>query len=429
MGVAPIRRGGDKAAPVTSPPISSLKLRWGLIGALGALTAFPAMSTDIYLPALPAMAKDLAASPEQTALTLSAFFVGLAIGQLVYGPWSDRVGRRIPLMAGIGIYIIASVGCAFAKTPDTLIALRFIQALGGSAGPVIARATVRDRFEPQDSARVLAYLGLVFGMAPILGPIAGAALLLAADWRGIFFMLAILAALIGAISYFYLDEVQPLTPRPQQRETLRASFVAPLKDAKFIRYTFVLSLGGAMMLTYVSQSPGLFIEGFGFDPQQFALIFALNAAGFIAVGQINARILRRAYFDVVLRRGLYAALCFAALVFFFAFTSIGGVWAIGIPLFLTISSLGFVFGNATVGGLATQGERAGMASSLMGAVSTITAALAMAVAGALHDGTPKAMASIILTCAAAASLALIWKGQTQLRFAASSAAVKPDSEN
>lgn len=103
MGVAPIRRGGDKAAPVTSQPISSLKLRWGLIGALGALTAFPAMSTDIYLPALPAMAKDLAASPEQTALTLSAFFVGLAIGQLVYGPWSDRVGRRIPLMAGIGI--------------------------------------------------------------------------------------------------------------------------------------------------------------------------------------------------------------------------------------------------------------------------------------------------------------------------------------
>jgi DHA1 family bicyclomycin/chloramphenicol resistance-like MFS transporter len=288
---------------------------------------------------------------------------------------------------------------------------------------------VRDRFEPQEAARVLSYLGLVFGMAPILGPIAGAALLLSADWRGSFFMLAILAGLIGVISYFFLDEVQPLTPRSQQRETLGAAFLAPMKDANFIRYTFVLSLGGAMMLTYVSQSPGLFIEGFGFDPQPLALIFALNAAGFIAVGQINARILRRAYFEIVLRRGLYAAVFFAALVFFFAFTSIGGVWAIGISLCLTISSLGFVFGNATVGGLSTQGARAGMALSLMGAISTITAALTMAAAGALHDGTPKAMASIILTCAAVASLALLWRGQAQLRFAASRAAVNPESEN
>ena len=220
--------------PVTTTPRN---FRWGLIAALGALTAFPAMSTDIYLPALPAMAKDLGASPEQTALTLSAFFVGLAIGQLIYGPWSDRVGRRIPLMAGIAIYMAASLGCAFAQTPETLIALRFIQALGGSAGPVIARATVRDRFDTQESARVLSYLGLVFGLAPILGPIAGAALLLAADWRGIFFMLAILAGLIGVISYFYLDEVTPLTSRPQQPEKLRAAFIAPLRDANFVRYT------------------------------------------------------------------------------------------------------------------------------------------------------------------------------------------------
>jgi len=387
------------------------------------------MSTDIYLPALPAMARDLAANPEQTALTLSVFFVGLAIGQLIYGPWSDRVGRLIPLMAGIGIYIVASVGCAFAQTPEALIALRFVQALGGSAGPVIARATVRDRFEPQESARVLAYLGLVFGLAPILGPIAGAALLLTADWRGIFVMLAVLAALIGMVSYFYLDDVTPLTARPQRPEKLREAFFAPLRDSNFVRYTFVLSLAGAVMLTYVSQSPGLFIEGFGFDPQQFALIFALNAAGFIAVGQINARVLRRAYFDSVLRRGLLAAVVFAAFVFFFAFTSIGGVWAIGIPLFLTISSLGFVFGNATIGGLQTQGARAGMASSLMGAISTLVAALAMAVAGLLHDGTSKAMASIILVCAAISALVLVLKGQAQSRLAASSAALNPDSEN
>jgi DHA1 family bicyclomycin/chloramphenicol resistance-like MFS transporter len=288
---------------------------------------------------------------------------------------------------------------------------------------------VRDRFDPQESARVLAYLGLVFGMAPILGPVAGAALLLAADWRGIFFMLAVLAGLIGAISYFYLDEVTPITARPARPESLGTAFVAPLKDGNFLRYTFVLSLGGAVMLTYVSQSPGLFIEGFGFTPQQFSLIFALNAAGFIAVGQINARILRRAYFDVVLRRGLYGVLFSAALVFFFAFTSIGGVWAIEAPLFLVVSLLGFVFGNATVGGLATQGERAGMASSLMGAISTITAAVAMALAGVLHDGSPKAMASIVLTAAAAGALILALNRQPQSRLAASSAALKPDSEN
>ncbi len=410
-------------------PKSPPKSHWGLIAALGALTAFPAMSTDIYLPALPAMAKDLGANPEQSALTLSAFFVGLAIGQLIYGPWSDHVGRRAPLMAGIGLYVAASLGCAFARTPETLIALRFVQALGGSAGPVIARAAVRDRFDPQESARVLAYLGLVFGMAPILGPIAGAGLLLTADWRGIFFMLAVLAVVIGVGAYFFVDEAAPRHEQNRPRERLHESFVAPLKDAGFIRYTIVLSLAGAVMLTYVSQSPGLFIEGFGFDPQQFSLIFALNATGFVVAGQLNARVLRRAYYDVVLQRGVYAAVFFAVLVFFFAFTSLGGVWSIEAPLFFVVSSLGVVFGNATVGGLAMQGARAGMASSLMGAISTITAAFAMAAAGMLHDGTPKAMASIILVCATGSALVLTGRRQAQSRLAASSAAPKPDSEN
>ena len=212
---------------------------------LGSLTAFPALSIDVYLPAMAAMTTDLHTTPGGGALTMSAFFIGQAIGPFLFGPWSDRAGRRKPLLIGLAIYICASIGCAIAPTIEILIALRIVQAFGSCAALTIARAIVRDKFDAQGTAKVLAYLALVFGVAPIFGPIVGGIFLLFADWRMIFFFLAALGVIALAAVYFQLPEsLSKSADGHAVFETPLQSFKTLALDPVFVGFALVSCFAG-----------------------------------------------------------------------------------------------------------------------------------------------------------------------------------------
>jgi len=382
---------------------------------LGALTAFAPMSIDMYLPAMPAMERSLATDAAAVQLTLSTFFLGLAAGQLVYGPLSDRFGRKRPLLAGLLLYIAASAGCALAPTVETLIGLRLVQSLGGCAGVVIARAMVRDLFEQQQAARMFSLLVLVMGLAPILAPLAGSFVLELAGWRTIFWVLAAFGAICCTAAMLGLAESHP----PQRRTTHGAAgavrdYLALLRDRRYLGFALSGGLPSAGMFAYIAGSPVLFIEGYGLSPQLYGILFGTNAFGLIAASQINRRLLGRMASEAVLYRANLAAAGTATLLLLAAATGAGGLWGLLVPLFLYMSSLGFTMPNAQAGALAGQAARAGTAAALMGTVQFSSGALSASLSAALHDGGPLPMATAIACCAwlaLAAQVFLVRRGR------------------
>jgi Bcr/CflA subfamily drug resistance transporter len=267
---------------------------WRLVLLLGALTAFAPMSIDMYLSSLPSIGRTLHAGPDQTQATLAAFFAGMAIGQMIYGPASDRFGRRPPLLIGIVVFFVASVVCALAPNIETLIAARFVQALGGCAGPVIARAVVRDRFSHADTARVLSLMTLIMGLAPVLAPQLGGVVQFIAGWRGVFWTLVGFGALIGLwVTSAFPSPARP-RPRPTPaRENPLKAYVALFGMRRLMGYALAGALNGAVLFTYISGAPDLVMGTYGHTPLVFNLIFAFNAVGIIGASQVNRLLLRR----------------------------------------------------------------------------------------------------------------------------------------
>lgn len=377
---------------------------------LGALSAFAPMSIDMYLPSLPALQHDFGAGTAAAQLTLSAFFLGLAVGQALYGPLADRHGRRPPLLAGITLYVAASLGCALASSIEALAALRFLQAMGGCAGVVIARAVVRDLFDPQAAARMLSLLMLVMGVAPILAPLAGGAILLWAGWRWIFVALALfgLACLLGVVTG--LAETRPAqTVRPGFAGSLRL-FAKLARDRRFIGPALTGALAQAGMFAYISGSPFVFIQVHGVPAQHYGWLFGLNALGIIGGSQLNRWLLRRHDAARILRvaNGVTAACGLALLAV--VWSTPGSLPLLLVPLFGYVASLGFSYANAAALAMAPFGHHAGSASALLGTVQFGAAAVAGIAVGRLHDGTAMPMAATIAVCgllALAARLALM----------------------
>lgn len=378
-----------------------------LIVVLGALAGFGPMAVDMYLPSLPTLARVFAAPGGAVQLTLAVFFIGLAGGQLVYGPLADRYGRKPPLYAGIVLFVLASAGCALAPSLDALIACRLAQALGCCAGIVIVRAVVRDLFEAQDAARMFSLVLLVMGVAPILAPLAGGYLLVLAGWQSIFWALALFGVACFVAVARWLPETRGARPGVALSQALR-SYAVLLGDRRFMGYALAGGLAQAGMLAYISGSPQVFIEVYGVPAQHYGWLFGLNAVGLIGASQVNRRLLQQHSARAILRRANAANATFGPLLMLLAATGWLGFAGVLLPLLCYVAGLGMLFPNSQALALQGHAERAGTASALLGTLQFSGAAVASAVVGALYQGSALPMAAVIAACGVLAFAAGRW---------------------
>jgi len=388
----------------TSKPV---RTPWGLVVLLGSLTAMGPLAIDMYLPSLPSIGADLHASAGETQATVSAFLLGMGVGQFFYGPASDRLGRRLPILFGTTVYIAASIACALAVSPEMLIGGRFVQALGACAGGVVSRAVVRDQFTHAETARMLSLLMLIMGMAPILAPMLGGALLALGSWRWNFWVMAAFGVAVGLAAIFRLKESrsEETTAHAATESPLQA-YLALLREPQLVGYALAGALNGATLFTYIASSAELLIKTYGIAPTAFGAVFGLNAVGIIGANQVNRFLLRRWTPERVLSRASLVSVGFAALLAVAAVTGLGERWTVLPLLFFVLSSMGFMQGNTMAGALNVDPRRAGSISALLGGVSFGMGALASALAGVLHDGSPRPMALVMLAALAGSALAL-----------------------
>lgn len=375
---------------------------------LGALSAFGPLSIDMYLPAFPAMAESLGVTQGRIEMSLSSYFIGVSLGQLAYGPLSDRYGRKKPLYVGLLFYILASIACALAADSYQLIFFRFLQALGGCAGMVVARAMVRDLFDHKESAQVYSALMLVMGLAPILAPLAGGYALIFFGWRSIFWILAAFSILISIAIVMYLPE----TRKPDETVRFSRSFHTYfdiMKHREFMGYTMCLAVAQAGLFTYITGSSFIFIKYFGVAEQNFGWVFGINAAAFIAMSQLNAWLLRKDKQtpDDMMRKaliGLAAAGVFAAVV---AMLDLGLIM-MTLSLFIFMAMLGAIFPNGTAGAMEHQKHRAGAASALAGMLQFSVSAIASAALSLVHATSPLPMGMMLAVSGLGAWMIFTW---------------------
>ena len=380
---------------------------WGLVILLGSLTAMGPLAIDMYLSTLPAIGQSLVATPAAVQATVSAFLAGMAIGQLVYGPWSDRIGRRVPVMLGVVIFVAASVACAMATSVEQLLAARFVQALGACAGAVVSRAVVRDTFDHTETARTLSLMMLIMGLAPILAPLLGAALLAFGGWRLNFWFMAAFGVVVGAVAVLRLKESRSeATARQAASENPFQSYAALLRQPRLLGYALAGALNGATLFTYIATSPGLIMGTYGYSAAVFPWIFGFNALGIVGSGQINRMILRRVHPDRVLSLASRVAVGLGGALMIAAYTGVGERWTVLPLVFLIFCSLGFMQGNTTAGALNVDPLRAGSISALMGTVGFAAGALASTLAAVLHDGSARPMALVMVVALAGSAVAL-----------------------
>ncbi|SDO00243.1 multidrug effflux MFS transporter [Phyllobacterium sp. OV277] len=370
---------------------------------LGLLSAIGPFAIDMYLPALPSIGKDLSAENNVVQMSLLAFFISFAIFQLIYGPLSDMWGRKAPLYMGIGLFAVASVGCALSKDIETLIAFRFLQGIGGAAGMVVPRAIVRDMHTGVQAARLMSLLMLVFSISPILAPLTGSAVISFYGWRGVFWAVTI-AAFIGLILLStQLKETRPQAARVESGlGSAMAAYRLLLGDRNFLTLTFIGGLGISSFLVYLANSPFVLIDHYGLTPTQYSIAFSINAVSFFTVSQLTGWLGDRFGLVRVMRMALTA--------FSFTMAAMVVVMALGfnqLPvlatfLFIGYGFLGLVIPTTAVLALEDHGEIAGTASALMGTLHFVTAAVAMVIAGLFFDGTALPMAAGIGLCAVAA---------------------------
>jgi MFS transporter, DHA1 family, multidrug resistance protein len=363
---------------------------------LGLLTALGPFSIDMYLPGFGEIARSLGTSVATVALSLSSFFVGISLGQLLYGPLLDRYGRKKPLYAGLVLYLVATFVCMQAKDIDTLIILRFIQAVGSCAATVAAMAMVRDLFGAKESARVFSLLLLVLGASPMIAPTAGGYIVAVWGWRVIFLVLLVLGALITLMTVFFLPESYPadahfsLKPLPILR-----NFLSVLRVPQFVVYMLVYAAAFAGLFAYVSGSPLVFMDVFHVDKKTYGWIFAGLSVAFIGLSQFNSLLLRRYSSQQIIRVALTGQVV-VSLVFLIG--NIAGWYGLGYTIFMLfvfLACLGFTNPNAAALSLAPFDKNAGSASALLGATQMGVGALASVGVAVFSNGTATPMVAII----------------------------------
>ena len=375
---------------------------------LGALSAFGPLAVDFYLPGFPAIALAFGTDEKHVQLTLASYFLGLSIGQLAYGPVADRFGRRIPLLFGASLFTLASLACAFAPNLEWLIGARFVQALGGCAGMVIARAIVSDRCDAVQSAKVFSQLMLVMGLAPILAPMLGGLLVNLYGWQSIFISLTSFSALASIAVALGLPESMPATHPRQPLSGALTQYRRLLGDRIFLGHALTGGIAMAGMFSYIAGSPFVFIKLYGVPPEHYGWLFGTNAAGFILVSQLNARLVCKKGPAFLLSRVIWMYLAAALALLAIAGLRTEQLWPLLVPLFICIACLASITPNASACAMNGQWARAGSASALLGCLQFSVAAAAAALVGVLHDGTALPMALVISSCGAlAVTLAML----------------------
>jgi DHA1 family bicyclomycin/chloramphenicol resistance-like MFS transporter len=376
---------------------------WLVTLVLGGLTALAPLSMDMYLPALPKVTDALHSPAATVQLTLTACLAGMALGQLVVGPMSDRWGRRRPLLVGMVVYVIATAVCAFAPSAELLIAFRLFQGLAGAAGIVIARAVVRDLYDGVEMARFFSTLMLVSGVAPVIAPVIGGQVLRLTDWRGVFGVLTVIGLLLTALVWRQLDET--LAPRDRHSGGLRQTLSTMrglLADRVFAGYLLAGGFAFAALFAYISASAFVVQDIYGASPQTFSLLFGVNSVGLVAVGQLNGKVLiGRVSLDKALGTGLVVITLAAVALLIMASGLLGevGLLPMAAGLFVLMSAMGLALPNTNALALMRTKHAAGSASALLGTVSFLIGAVVSPLVGIAGEHTAVPMAVVQLACA------------------------------
>ncbi|HET7674098.1 MAG TPA: Bcr/CflA family multidrug efflux MFS transporter [Gammaproteobacteria bacterium] len=373
----------------------------GLIALLGLLTAVGPLSIDTYLPSLPTIARELGASSAAVQQSVSAFFFGLAAGQIIYGPLSDRFGRRPALLLGFALYLVAGVVCALAGAIHVLIAARAVQGFGAAASASAGRAVIRDRWKGDEAARAMSFVVMVMAIAPLLAPVVGGQILEYFGWRAIFWMLTAFALLALALVTFRLPE----TNGPERRGDVRiaATYQAYwhlLADARVRAYLFCGGFVYAVMFAYIVSAPFVYIDIFGIDPQYFGFFFGLNVVGLIIGNYANGRLVVRLGHQRMLGIGAAITLLSSLALLGAALAGAAGIATVVVTLFFAVGPVGLVGANTVAGLLNLYPRNAGAASALFGVFQYGLGAAAGVAAGALYAGTPLAMGLVMALAAA-----------------------------
>lgn len=366
---------------------------------LGLLSCIGPFAIDMYLPAMPTIQADLGVTEQAMQGTIIAYFAAFGVAQLIYGPWADQAGRKLPLYAGVSVFLIGSVLCALAGSIEALMVGRFVQGLGGAAVMVIPRAVIRDMHTGHQATRLMAAIMLVISISPFLAPLAGSGILAVADWRVIFGVLAVTAVASLALTYGLLPETLARKHRqPIDLSVMWAGAKRLLADRGFMVLTFLGGFGMASFFVFIASASFVYAQSYGLTPTQFSLAFAVNAAGFFCSSQLAAGLGQRyGAMRMVAWAGAGFAVCTVAL---FAVALAGGATLVVIiaGLFAANFCLGLVIPTTMVLALDDHGDIAGLASSLGGMLQMLTGGLMVALMGPFFDGTATPMLATIAIC-------------------------------
>jgi DHA1 family bicyclomycin/chloramphenicol resistance-like MFS transporter len=394
---------------------------------LGMITAIGPFSIDMYLPAFADIAAGLHTTVAHVSLSLSSFFIGISLGQFIYGPLLDRFGRKRPLYVGLVLYLLASAMCVLAQSADMLIALRFLQALGGCAGMVASRAMVRDLFSVEDNAKVFSMLMLVVGVSPIIAPTLGGFVTAAFGWHYVFAILTLMALVIIVAIHFGLPESQqPDAGYSLKPKAILNNFWAVLKEPQFFTYAFTGAVAAAGLYAYIAGSPTVFLEIFKVSEKQYGLIFALVAGGLILATQVNRFLLRQYKSEQIIPAALFVQSLAGICLFAFSLTGFIGLTGTILLLLVYLSCQGFTFPNSSALSMAPFAKNAGSASALMGAVQMGLGALSSAIVSVLSNGTALPMTAV-MACCAISSFIILMAGKRIIRHKASKLLVAEES--
>ncbi|WP_131195351.1 multidrug effflux MFS transporter [Lichenihabitans psoromatis] len=391
---------------------------------LGLLSAVGPFAIDMYLPALPTIATDLHASTGATQMTLMAFFLAFGLCQLIYGPWSDVSGRKMPLFIGVAVFAAGSVGCGLAPSVGWLIVFRIIQGIGAAAAMVIPRAVIRDLHTGPEATRLMALVMLVFSVSPILAPLFGSALIVPFGWRAVFVAVTI-AAIVGlTLIVTVLPETRPLEQRVQASlRNVLGGFALLFHDWRFLGLTFTGGLGMASFFVFLANSSFIYIDHFGLTPTQYSLGFSINAIGFIGFSQVAAALGTRFGMAriVLTAAALYTA--FAVLLFVITALGVDSLPVLVTLLFFAYAFLGLIIPTTMVLALEDHGPIAGIASALGGTLQMLTGGLMITIASLFFNGTTLPMVALIALCAVGTlTVAILTLGRSGRTVASSSLA-------